>query len=614
MAYIITTDKNFVPSSDLFSWSKKSCSSEVVNIWVIEKYFNQIEIVEKSKARALLLDGYSKHSAAVERHAWMLQQAEAMLNGDCILDEYSGIFNLMAINNETGAIHISNDPSGLFPLYYVMKDLHFYAGSHMHLLGLELRLDPDHLGLLQKIHYGYSIGDRTYYQGLSRLNPGEILSYKSGNVPLELKQGKSYYSGAYIKGAYSDEVFKRFSKIMSLHRKRSERIGIMLSEGFDSRFIGGLARNAGFKINCFTHGTSGTKGSEITRRIATLLGASYQFEPLLNGFTKDEDSLKEQLLLADNLNVVFWIKGAEFFRDQTEKNVLACGTALDATLGGHIFYLPSRNKWKAVFQRYTEIMMQNFGMVSDAYIENLSAQLLNQVMIKNTKQLENKIRGIYNLEVAEKLKDYIPLLNQSVTLEFDRLNNSGSSKDSQVLQRFFFEHRARKFSFGQELTLRMYNEVIVPSAEFSFLEFATKIHPKEKLHHKLYLKVLNQHMSFLQEIENGGFGLKANKPRWILESSRFFNRWKDNKYMKAFMEKKGGFPASKFRPVLVAEVNARYGDTLNILERWFSKNSEIIRVDKQASNIEKVRSYQRRSFNLDFAYDIVEQIQVLEKK
>ena len=527
----------------------------------------------------------------------------------------SGIYNLIIRDNYRKIITFANDPSGLFPLFFTIKQGCLYVGSHAHLMAQILNLAPDALGIIQKMTYGYTIGSRTYYEHLSSLNPAEIIEYSIQSGKIKISHSQSYFTGEYeILNKPDELLFEALLNSFQAHREKYENFGLMLSEGFDSRLMGGFANKTGFNIYTFTHGTPRTKGSLITELVANSLDAHYHFDDLPNGFPSDHLELKKQLLMADNLNIAYWNKGAEYFSNLGRPVVVSAGTALDSTLGGHVFYKPSKPRLEAVLQRYNEIFHQNINRINNKYIEDLSEVLLSNRLTLDFKNIEKKIQNSFSKEISHWLIPNLSYLIDSVQDEFSRLKNSGSVVASQILQRFFLEQRVRKFSFGQELTLKMYNHLIVPSYEYSFMSLASVIYPKEKMHHKFYLQFLKKYFPELAKIKNGGYGLPATYPRMILESARFLLKYFDNRQMKSLLMKKGKYDPSNFRGVLISEYTVRNNKCLDDLDLIINSNSEILNSKIISSQIHAIQEYKRRAFNLNPIYDGIEYCQIFQKK
>ena len=570
----------------------------------------------KSERFEILFDGYLKCRDQKELENNLLEKAFSICDLNVnIENEFSGIYNIVIKDNYKDTITLASDPSCLFPIYYVTKSETFYACSHSHILGKLLDLSPDYLGLFQKVTFGYSIGATTYYDGLYRVNPGEIIQICNRTTRKTVIKSFSYFTSGYNEFKRPQDVlFQLLFNSFKYHKETCEDFGLMLSEGFDSRLIGGFASKLGFNISTFTHGTYGTKGSKIVEEVADLLNADHKFDSLVDGFPSTSKGLSKQLFLSDNLNIAYWINGAEYFNKSNSPILISCGTALDSTLGGHIFYKPSKPRFNAVLQRYSEIISQDLGLVNDNYIEKLSSLILNNFLIIDKSKSRRLLNYKFNNDVSNTIFSKFDDLKDSINDEFTRLKSTGSLRNSEILQRFFLENRVRKFSFGQEMTLRMFNNLIVPSYEFSFMSISSQIHPKYKLHHKLYLKLMNKYFPELSKIKNGGYGLSAIFPRIILESSRFGFRFMDELHMKKLMKKKGEYQSSNFRPVLVSEFNVRNNKCLNDLEDIINNYDDFINHQSLRKSINQIKNYEKRAFNLNEFYDSFEYNQIFKRK
>lgn len=560
-------------------------------------------------------DGYLKNINPCDMQSVLTQKAQQLSDLKVnVENDNSGIYSLIFKDNHRNTLVFSGDPSGLYPIYYTLKGDQLYLSSHLHLMAKILDLTPDQLGINQKVTFGYTLGARTTYRDVFRLNPAEMVEYNISSGSLVKAYSLPYYTGGYLNIKNSEDVlYDSLIKSFAAHKRKHDNLGLMLSEGFDSRLIGGLAQRVGLNLFTFTHGTYGTKGYNITNEVSTSLKASHFFNPLIDGFPSDSLELELQLLLSDNLNVAYWVHGSKYFANLKEPVVVATGTALDTTLGGHSFYKPSKNKVSAISQRYFEILGQDIKLIGDNYIESLSGSLINNYHDINLEIVSKKIRNAFSHDVSNWLLEGLGDLKQSVYDEFKRIGESGSSLRSQVLQRFFLENRVRKFAFGQELTLRMFNELIVPSYEYSFMNQLARINPTQRLNHDLYIKVLRKYFPELVAIKNGGYGLASNYPKLILESSRFLNRYMDNLHMEKLMNKKGDFNSSRFRPVLVSEYNVRNNDCLNNLKTIVSNESEVTNSHFLMNYLDDVGDYRKRAFNLDPIYQSFEFRQIFNK-
>lgn len=461
----------------------------------------------------IVFDGYIPGSHGLVLEGKISELADKVVSGTTVdFKPYSGLFNICIRDKNSGDIFLTSDPSALLPLYYSLTGGVVYYFSHMHIMGSLFNAGTDFTGLAQKVNFGFTLGARTLYSGIMRLNPGEKIIFRSATGKIESSYGTVYFTDYKQENDIERLLYESLLESFEKMHNSNSTLGLMLSEGFDSRLLGGIAKAADIEIESFTHGTSGTYGQKIAENVAAKLQSNHYFCELKDGFPLEKRRLSHQLLLSDNLNIPFWIFGAEYFRNKNSNYPVVIGTALDSTLGGHAFYKPSRPAAAAVKQRYSEIIKQDFGLITSTYIESLSGSILNNIFIFDSAPLKKSITQTLNTDLAYEVIKGARYLNGHLTEEFDRLRRTGSILSSQTLQRFFLEHRARKFSFGQELTIRMHNQIFIPSYEYNFMKHVSCIYPILKLHHKLYLKLLRKYTPQLLRISNGGYGIPAIYP------------------------------------------------------------------------------------------------------
>ncbi|HWJ97694.1 MAG TPA: asparagine synthase-related protein [Acidimicrobiales bacterium] len=548
----------------------------------------------------ILFDGYlhGHGHPTVEEHLPIL--AERVVQGRAPLaGRESGIFNLVVRDKRTGAIHLASDPSALFPLYFGRLDDGFFFGSHLYLTAKALGAAPDLLGTVFLVLEQFALGSRTYFEGVERLCAGEVVTFDARTGTVDRRYPEIYFDTYTDLGP--DTVDELWNALLDAARPEVEAgssVGIMLSEGFDSRLVAGAYQELGADLHTFTHGTEGTVGTTITREVADRLGSSHRFEPLAEGFPSDLDQLRRQLLLSDNLHIPFWSHGADHFR-AAGVSVTTTGYALDTTLGAHAFAAPSGSSARRALDRYRDIVRQDLGRVTNGDIESVAAQVLASTRVLDLVELGHRTRRFLAPELAAEVVTRIDDVPDAITAEQERLRRAGATLDSQVVQRYFLENRVRRFSFGQELTLRTANRVVVPCYEPAFLRPMSRIHPRHRLNHKLYLQLLRRHAPGLARIRSGAHGLPPTYPRIALETGRFGWKAYEDREIDRYMA--AGDPAAtpNIRRVLFPEETAHRASTFAI-ERLFDRETMVINQESMQLTVDKVRRSEIRVYPQSF--------------
>jgi hypothetical protein len=552
----------------------------------------------ENKEYNCLFDGYIVGCAGDELNSKIEEIAESLLNNIKIdFSNYNGIFNIVVQNKSK--IIIYSDPSSLIPIYYTTIGGSFYYFSHVFIFASIFNIPPDYRGFAQKISMGYTLGSRTLFKDVSRLNPGEIVEYNFEKSEIISNYLECYFCEKELKKINLDKLFNSIDNSFKLFKNNHSEIGIMLSEGFDSRLLLGFTKRNSISLKTYSHVTEGTKGNKIIEKVVNLVNSDHYFNKL-SEFPKDEKMLFTHLYLSDNINVPIWSFSTEYFKRFEKGLTLMAGTALDTTLGGHSFYLPIRPAFPAVKQRYFEILKQDIKIIKSSYVENLSELLINSFKDNNYSKSLSKISFFYNEDFINKIQNEFKGISDDVTNELNRIKKSGSRFNSQIIHRLFLENRVRKFSFGQELTLRINNKIYVPSYEYNFMKLISSVDPIYKLHHKLYYKFFSKYFNELFAIPNGGFGVSAKYPRLLTESLRFFHKKNEKKNFKKLLENKGKFPITKFRGAVVTDYLKRDEEELSKFIKLIDNKN--IKIDSFKQYLNDKASFKSRTFLFEEIY------------
>ncbi len=566
------------------------------------------KIIENKDFR-ILFDGYlSGNNNLLNQN---IVNIAISVNSKCI-NHLNGLYNLVVTDLAENRLILFGDPSGNLPLYYYFDGLQLYYSTHLNFMAQILDLKPDYSGLAQKNIFGYTLGSRTYYEKVCRINPSEIITFEIGRLKLSSKYSQTYYSNYQDFVKMDNGFMENINTSFNNMRANYENLGLMLSEGFDSRFIGILAKENGFTINSYTHCTAKSLGKEIVKSVHLALNTNHFFNEI-NSFPTNKIELQNQLILSDNLNLPFWMEGADYFFNSNNNSPVMVGTALDTTLGGHAFYKPTKPIFTAVLQRYSEIFMQDMKLLSEKYIERLSLELLNNFKVKNVNGIFNNLENFYSKEISNLICPSINLINQQLEEEIERIKLM-SSNPSQVLQRFFLENRVRKYSFGQELTIRRKNKIYIPTYEYGFMSILSSIHPKYKFNHKLYLDIMKKHMNSYGQLSNGTYGISANRNRLLLETSRFLHKQYERIAFRKLMKENGNLDPSNFRSAFLTDYLERDQNSMAKMNSLLQNHGDIVNKNGFEKYFEQIRDYKQRAFVHSTFYQALETVQIIKKE
>lgn len=108
-----------------------------------------------------------------------------------------GMFAIALWDREARILHLARDRMGEKPLYYGWQGDAFLFGSELKALAahpaFEARVNRDVLP--EFLRHGHVGENRSIYEGIAKVRPGEIVTIKGKNTPIE---AKAYWSGAEV--------------------------------------------------------------------------------------------------------------------------------------------------------------------------------------------------------------------------------------------------------------------------------------------------------------------------------------------------------------------------------------------------------------------------------
>lgn len=206
--------------------------------------------------------------------------------GERFVEKLNGMFAIALFDRERDELILYRDRIGKKPLYYYSKDDTFVFGSElkpiMEFPYFKRNIDKRVLG--SYLYHQYICGQQSIYQNVYRLNPGEYLVYKYGQIKRtkywdiseKYHEGIKYENKEYglakneLKSLLIDSVKKRMIADVT--------VGTFLSGGYDSSLVTAIAQEVSDKpIKTFCIGFEQKEYNEAiyAKRIAEYLGTEH---------------------------------------------------------------------------------------------------------------------------------------------------------------------------------------------------------------------------------------------------------------------------------------------------------------------------------------------------
>ena len=212
-------------------------------------------------------------------------------HGAQFVNHINGVFSGVLFDTRNGHIRLFNDRYGLGRLYCHQNSEGTYFASEAKSL---LRIFPnlrefDHRSLAEWLVCGCPLQNRSLFRDISLMPPGSLWTFR----PFKPPQKETYFSFAEweradpLSGAsYYRELKETFTRILPRYFRGSQRIGMSLTGGLDSRMIIAGRRAGPGELPCYTFSGTFRECADVrlARQIAGRCRQPYHTIPISGGF------------------------------------------------------------------------------------------------------------------------------------------------------------------------------------------------------------------------------------------------------------------------------------------------------------------------------------------
>lgn len=168
------------------------------------------------------------------------------LDGEEAVKGFRGMFAVVLWDAEKRTLLAARDQIGVKPLYYTVSDGVFIAASELRTIIAHPRVRPrlDPVRVVEYLSFGFVSGSATLLEGVSKLEPGHLLSLSDGSVHTTeywdaLLPGRAAAKDALVDA--TDELLERLDSAVTASLVSDVPVSLMLSGGLDSSAIAALA-------------------------------------------------------------------------------------------------------------------------------------------------------------------------------------------------------------------------------------------------------------------------------------------------------------------------------------------------------------------------------------
>jgi len=381
------------------------------------------------------------------------------------LKQLNGFFAVVQQKEDT--IYAAVDRVRSVPLFYSLKDGDFYISDDPNWIQKEIQSDEvDEIAAAEFMLTGYVTGKDTLYPDIKQLQAGEALVLQHSSDCLSLRTIQYY---RYIPKNYSVcseeeilsvldrvlvKVFERLIKIAS-----GRTIVVPLSGGYDSRLIVLMLKRLGYeKVVAFSYGKPGNKESEISKKVAEILGIRWEFIPYNN-----EDWHK-------------WYRSEEFKRYSR----MACGLSS----------VPHIQDWPAVWELKRRELIPNDSLFVPGHgADILSGRVTNIVADCPVDPIEAIFKQNYILWRCSSDK-YVDLFKNRIARSFDK--EARSQDIVSLFESWRVRERHAKFIINSLRVYEFWNySWWIPFWDVEFMDLWCEISADMKSDQKIYKIYVN---------------------------------------------------------------------------------------------------------------------------
>ena len=311
-----------------------------------------------------------------------------------VFNHLNGMFDLAVWDDNLKRLVIARDAMGIKLLYYKIENGRLYFGSEIRPILAALKekpeIDPAALNLF--LRYRYTPSPLTIYKGIKKLAPGTMLVFENGDY--YVKRWYQYkpepFSPMKSPSEAREELLEIYKQAVKRHLLSDVPVGLLLSGGIDSGLLLGLMNLQGSNWPTFTVGYGKSfKDDELIDAAETAKIFSSNHTSVEINRNVFEKSLPKIVAAVEEPVATSSIVPMYFVCERARQDVKVAlvGQGPDELFGGYLRHLGLRYApyWRGI-PRF------------------LRKPLMNA--LRALPRNETLKRGIYSLDIAEKMKRY----------------------------------------------------------------------------------------------------------------------------------------------------------------------------------------------------------------
>lgn len=166
--------------------------------------------------------------------------------GVSLFEKLNGMFAFSIYDKKREKLYIARDRFGIKPLYYYFDNKELIFGSEIKAILASNRVKQklSYQGLHEYMHFSTTVGESTFYEGISKLKAGHYIEYNLNSQSLTIAPYKLNYDVTPSTDSLEEAIYKvraLFEQSVKSQLISDVPVGIFLSGGVDSTAITALA-------------------------------------------------------------------------------------------------------------------------------------------------------------------------------------------------------------------------------------------------------------------------------------------------------------------------------------------------------------------------------------
>lgn len=437
--------------------------------------------------------------------------------------------NLACVDPVRGRVTLQASPSGAYPLYYTLMGGGLLYSSHLRPLARAVEGKRDLLGICSFLEMGYIIGDRTFFEGIHRLRPGQILQWgEDDSARLHVTSRSRNWVGLDLNHEVGtrDCAGSKFEVIWSqLRSAMGEGLGdagnwaLMMSGGWDSRTLLAACPPDHSQPLGFCHGDLDSRELAIAGRVCDRAGVSKRQMEIDGAFL--DPSLLNDLFAKVELTIFpYWYRSGQFLSG-LGMDCVAAGV-FGEVIGGHYGPAMLRSGWRKIATVARGLM--GLGVESKQATRS-DVTRIREVLLRGRGRSRPRALSPAIWKAVEHPGDALAAqIDDYVRWLLER----GVSTPEKLVEAFVTEHRGAQYIHGQLRSARAALGVTAPFANPRLLNTGASLSLDSKIHNRINQTILRIRAPELLEAPLAATLARASRPIWFQELSRLLRKLRED--------------------------------------------------------------------------------------